>query len=114
MRECDLDGVLSAQVKACVADCRLAPEFSARLVAGVRRRKRLRRIKLFILILVVAALGIAWLGLTRAETRRLSAEDRLIAAEGSPHSSQASGWMIFGAIRECFKRTKNIKKKEEE
>ena len=107
------DSVLSRRLRECVSGKRLPPGFSERLVLSVRRRRTMRVFAVVSLI-VVCMLGMGSIGyFTSAESEGVS-EDSIVAAQGPLKSEQVSGWMLIGFLRECFKRNKNNKRKEEE
>lgn len=47
---------------------------------------------------------------------RPKSEERpaLMAAKGPVKTDRVTGWMFIGFLRECFKRNRNAKRKEEE
>ena len=47
-------------------------------------------------------------------TTPVAPEAQLVAAHPTNRQDQVSGWMLLGVFRECFKRMKTNKKKEEE
>ncbi|MDE3275579.1 MAG: hypothetical protein PUJ80_06100 [Verrucomicrobiota bacterium] len=47
-------------------------------------------------------------------TTPVAPEAQLVAAHPTNRQDQVSGWMLLGVFRECFKRMKTSKKKEEE
>lgn len=109
-----VDAVLARRIKECAAGRRLSPDFSDRLVAALRRRRRARRLKVTALIVVlVLVCGLFGLLSVERPTNR-SAETALVATDTPPKETQSSGWMLLGFFRECFRRSKVSKKKEDE
>ena len=99
-----------------VPEKHLPDDFAERLVRLVRRRRRARRLRAVALVAAVAVLGA---GLSccclchREETS--PTETRLVAAPTShTNETQISGLMLLSLFRECFRRTRTNKKKEEE
>ena len=108
------DCVLSRRLRECVSGKRLPPGFSERLVRSVRRRRRTMRIFAVVSLIVVCMLGMGSIGYFTSADRDETPEDSIVAAQGPLKSEQVSGWMFIGFLRECFKRNKNNKRKEEE
>ena len=107
------DSVLSRRLRECVSDKRLPSGFSERLVRSVRRRRTMR-IFAVVSLIVVCMLGMGSIGYFTSADRDPTSEDSIVAAQGPLKSEQVSGWMFIGFLRECFKRNKNNKRKEEE
>lgn len=110
----DVDIVLARRVQECALGKHLPSDFSDRLIRSVRHHRRVSRIKIAISLIVICVLGMGFVGLVTAEAPKQSSEVA-IKAYGVPlKSEQVSGWVFLGFIRECFKRNKSNKKKEEE
>lgn len=107
------DCVLSRRLRECVSDKRLPSGFSERLVRSVRRRRTMRVFAVVSLI-VICMLGMGSIGYFTSADRDPTSEDSIVAAQGPLKSEQVSGWMLIGFLRECFKRNKTNKRKEEE
>ena len=109
------DSAVFDKISACAAGKRLSEGFHGRLVAAVRRRRR-RWIAHMLIGTAVAAL-VCWaaIGLVVQNSRTLPTEERLIATE-RPHErdSRLTQFAILGFFRECFRRNKNTKRREEE
>lgn len=94
---------------------RLPADFADRLIARIRlRRRRERRAKVLAVIAVLIVGSIACGGFLGPEEAKPVGETQLIAAHPERPKDQVSGWMLLGVFRECFKRVKTNKKKEEE
>lgn len=94
---------------------RLPADFADRLIARIRlRRRRERRAKVLAAIAVLIVGSIACVGFLGTEEAKPVGETQLIAAHSERPKDQVSGWMLLGVFRECFKRVKTNKKKEEE
>lgn len=94
---------------------RLPADFADRLIARIRlRRRRERRAKVLAVIAVLIVGLIACVGFLGPEEAKPVGETQLIAAHPERPKDQVSGWMLLGVFRECFKRVKTNKKKEEE
>ena len=110
----EVDIVLARRLQECAACKRLPSGFADRLVRSVRRRRRLSRIKVAVSLIVVSAFGIGLLGVFSEESPEPAKPTAIIAAGHPAKQEQVSGWMFLGFLRECFKRNRNNKRKEEE
>lgn len=94
---------------------RLPADFADRLIARIRaRRRRERRAKVLAAIAVLIVGALACVGFWEPEPAKVATEAQLVAAHPTNRQEQVSGWMLLGVFRECFKRMKTSKKKEEE
>ena len=109
----DIDLVLTRRVQECAAEKHLPSDFSDRLVKSLRHRRRMFRVKVVAIIVVVAVMG-GFLGHLTIKKPTAPTEAALIAADTPSRETEASGWMLFGFLRECFKRNRTNKRKEEE
>lgn len=114
MDDCEFDDILTRRVKECVAEKRLPGDFSDRLVRSVHCRRHARRMKMVAAVVAIVAVAVAVFGVFAPEKPKSSGEATLIAARTPGNDAQVSGWMLFGVLRECFKRNKTGKRKEEE
>lgn len=109
----DIDLVLTRRLRDGTAEKRLPPDFSDRLVKAVRYRRRMFRAKVIAVIAVAAVLG-GVLGHFTIKKPTHPTGAALVAADTPSKSSEVSCWMLFGMLRECFKRNRTHKRKEEE
>ena len=115
MTEEELDAILSKKLKSCVAGRCLPGDFSARLKASIRRSRRHVRARIAAAAVVASVLGMVLLGVAGTPQKAKPRECALIAARSSENKGQEiSAWMLFGVFRECFKRNRSNKRKEEE
>lgn len=92
----------------------LPADFADRLVASIRaRRRRIRRAKVLAAIAFVVVSSVVCVGFFAPTEVIGRMETSLIAAHPTSRQEQVSGWMLLGVFRECFKRMKTTKKKEE-
>lgn len=96
----------------------LPADFADRLIAHVRRRRRLRRrVTLVAVLAALIAASTALMGFLAAPSDvKEPGEARLIAARSGLPKEQVSGWMVLGVFRECFecfRKNKPNKRKEE-
>ena len=99
-----------------VPERHLPDGFAERLVQIVRRRRRARRLRAVAFVAAAAVLGagLSCSCLGRREAKSPS-ETRLVAAPASStNETQVSGLVLLSLFRDCLKRTKTNKKKEEE
>lgn len=98
-----------------ITEKRLPADFADRLIARIRlRRRRERRAKVLAAIAVLIVGSIACVGFWGPEEAKPVGEAQLIAAHPERPKDQVSGWMLLGVFRECFKRVKTGKKREED
>lgn len=114
MTELEFDEMMSIRMREVVAERYLPADFQDRLVRSVKGAKVIWRMKLAIVIAVAVALGIAITGVTRNDRSGKSHEPMLVAADAPSDATEVSSWFLLGYLRECFKRNKNNRKKEEE
>ena len=114
MNELEFDEMISVRMREVVAERCLPADFQDKLVRSVKGAKVIWRMKLATVIAAVVALGIAITGMTRNDRSGKSHEPMLIAADAPSDTTEVSSWFLLGYLRECFKRNKNNRKKEEE
>jgi hypothetical protein len=114
MTELEFDEMMSMRMREVVAERYLPADFQDRLVRSVKGAKVIWRMKLATVIAVAVALGIAITGVTRNDRSGKSHEPMLVAADAPADTAEVSSWFLLGYLRECFKRNKNNRKKEEE
>lgn len=114
MTDNEFDAMISAEMRGMVADRRLPDDFSDRLVRSVKRSRMAWRLRAVVCIVAIVAMGVAIMGFSR-EARPVGAvEPALIAADAPTGTTEVSSWFLLGYLRECFKRNRTNKKKEEE
>lgn len=99
-----------------VPERHLPPDFADRLVGSVRRRRRVRRLRTAAVLASAGILGIGLAGgLCRKTDDRPPAEARLIATNSAPtNDTKVTGLLMLGFFRECMRRNKTGKRKDEE
>ena len=113
MNEKELELLLSSKVKSCVAGRRLSDGFAERMVSEVRRSKRMRRFRVVTVSVLVIVLSSALMGLLAESPNKWPKETALVAAHESAAKEKVSPWMLIGFFKECFKRNRTNKRKEE-
>lgn len=113
MTEMEFDEMMSMKMREMVADRCLPADFQDRLVQSVKGSKVAWRMKLAAVIAVALALGLAITGVTRNGRSARSHEPMLVATDAHTDNTEVSSWFLLGYLRECFKRNKNNRKKEE-
>ena len=113
MNEKELELLLSSKMKSCVADRRLSDGFAERMVSEVRRSKRMRRFRVVTVSVLVIVLSSALMGLLAESPNKWPKETALVAAHESAAKEKVSPWMLIGFFKECFKRNRTNKRKEE-
>ena len=99
-----------------VPERHLPPDFADRLVRSLRRRKRARRMRAIAILAAVGILGTVLVaGFCGKEDVKQPTEARLVAThDASTNDTQITSLLMLGFFRECFKRNKTGKKKEED
>ena len=115
MNEKELELLLSSKMKSCVAGRRLSGGFADRVVSEVRRTKRVRRFRVVTLSVLVIVSSSALMGLLAESPGKVKEpkEMSLVAARENGAGEKVSGWMLIGFFKECFKRARTGKRKEE-
>ena len=114
MTDNEFDAMISAEMRGMVADRRLPDDFSDRLVRSVKRSRMAWRLRAVVCIVAIVAMGVAIMGFSRGTKHVNAAEPALIAADAPAGTTEASSWFLLGYLRECLKRNRTNKKKEEE
>lgn len=114
MSEDEIDRLLAEKLKSCVSRRNLPEGFTARLTRSVvRSRRSVYRRAVGVAVLLLAVL-VGIVGFWPVSGKRPARETMLIAArDGGSGKEEVSRWMLLGAFRECFKRNKSHKRKEE-
>ena len=113
MNEKELELLLSSKMKSCVAGRRLSDGFAERMVSEVRRSKRMRRFRVVTVSVLVIVLSSALMGLLAESPNKWPKETALVAAHESAAKEKVSPWILIGFFKECFKRNRTNKRKEE-
>ena len=114
MCENEIESVISCKLMECVGGKRLSSGVCGRLQASVRRMRRrwLMKVSAAVLAAVVACLAaVGFMDGVKPQTMRESA---LIASETHHSETNLSKLAFLGCFRECFRRNKSTKRKEDE
>jgi hypothetical protein len=114
MTENELDALLSAKLKSCVSGRGLPEGFAGKLKASVRRSKRTLKLCIVLAAALTAVLGITLSSLARSPSPDIPEKCVIIAERNKKTTEKVSGWMLLGFLRDCFKRNRNGKRKEED
>jgi hypothetical protein len=114
MTDKELDSLLSARLKSCVSGCWLPDGFAGRLKASARRSKRLPRLCIVFAAALTAVLGMTFGSLARSQSPDAAEKCSIVAERNKEPAEKVSGWMLLGFFRDCFKRNRNGKRKEED
>ena len=114
MTEENVDRVLTAWAKDYVAGKSLPEGFSDRLRLSIRRSRRAFRVRLTILIALIATTIMVAIGVTGHTTTQSDRKTIIMATNGDAKEECVTGWALLSMIRECFRRGKSGKKKEDE
>ncbi len=110
----EIDRLLGEKLGAYAAGLRLPEGCAARLVGRVRHRRRMRRIRWTIVTLLLVLGAFSLCGFFRSPQGTSGARAVLVAGGAKPTSEVQSGWAFLGIFSECFRRTKQGKRKDEE
>lgn len=115
MNDEELDAAIAARFKAYEAKMRLAGDFKGRFVSSVRRKRAMRRLALAGFAGATAAVCAAFALVAKKDAVCCDARPAL-AVRSAPASDgeQASCLMLLGYLRECFRRSRSVRRKEEE
>lgn len=117
MTEDELDAVLGKRLRDYAKKRHATGDLENRLLQSVHRRTLIFRIKLFGLVAVVALLALSLIGFGHVQADASRSKAALVATdspEGGDRNSAVTGWMFLGCVRECFKRLRNGRRKEED
>lgn len=114
MDESDIKNAISSKLIECVCDKHLSDVFYGRLRASVRRMRRRWLVKVFAVVLVAVVACLAAVGFMDGQKPQTVRESALIASETHRSETNLSKLAFLGFFRECFKRNKNNKRKEDE
>ena len=114
MTEENVDRMLTAWARDYTAGKILPEGFSDRLRLSIRRSRRAFRVRLTILIALIATTIMVAIGVTGHTTTRSDRKATIMAANGDAQEECVTGWALLSMIRECFRRGKSGKKKEDE
>ena len=114
MSEYELECALSRKLNESVGGHVLSADFCGRLQASVRRMRHRLVMKVIAAILAVIAAVSVSVGLRETEDSQEVREPSLIATETHHTETNLSKLAFLGFFRECFKRNKTTKRKEDE
>ena len=117
MTEDELDAVLGKRLRTYAEKRHAMGDLENRLLQSVHRRTLIFRIKLFGLVAVVALLALSLVGFGHVQTDASHSQAVLVATDSTKRedrNSAVTGWMFLGCVRECFKRFRNGRRKEED
>ena len=114
MNEYELERALSCKLLESIGNRRLSDGFCGRLQASVRRMRRRWLMKVSAAVLAVVIACLAAVGFMDGRRPQEVRESALIAVETHHSDTNLSKLAFLGFFRECFKRNKATKRKEEE
>lgn len=106
---------LFSKLEEALSDKQLPTQFGARLKSTVRQMRRRWLIKVVLVSVIFCSFSLATIDFIKAH-RGLSPEKTQLVAPKTPTESnpQLSKLAFLGFFRECFKRVKTNKRKEDE
>ena len=114
MDENDLKHIVSLKLSESLGERRLSSGFCGRLQASVRRMRRRWLIKVSAAVLAVMVACLAAVGFMDGRRPQEVREPTLVASETQHSETNLSKLAFLGFFRECFKRNKATKRKEDE
>lgn len=114
MTEHELDAMLSAKVKGCVAERCLPDGFGDRLRCSVEHSRRRFAARLAAVVAVVVATATLTVGLVGRKPASTPAVTSISAIEDAGKEADVSGWMLLSMFRDIFRKNRTIKRKEED
>ena len=115
MSDEELDAAIAERFKAYEAGIRLPDEFKGRFIGSVRRKRTLRRLGLLGLIGAMAAVCMMIAGFAKRDLAYGDTRPAMMARTAPTNETvQVSCWMLLGYLRECFTRSRSVRRKEEE
>ena len=114
MDENDIKHIVSFKLSKSMGERRLSDGFCGRLQASVRRMRRRWLMKVSAAVLAVVVACLAAVGFVDGRHPQDVRESALIAAETHHSDTNLSKLAFLGFFRECFKRNKTTKRKEDE
>ena len=114
MSEYELERALSRKLNESVWGCALSSNFCGRLQSSVRRMRRRWLMKVSAAVFVIVIVCLAAVGFVDGVKPQATQKSALIASETHHSETNLSKLAFLGFFRECFKRNKATKRKEEE
>ncbi|MBR4171985.1 MAG: hypothetical protein IKR48_10065 [Kiritimatiellae bacterium] len=115
MMDEETDYLISSRVKACVAGKHLPATFADRLTKHLRHRRRMFRLKTMTVVVLLALVALGLLGSFSRSTCESDDRASLVAGNNTPGTEKnLSGWFFLGFFRECLRRGRTGKKKEDD
>ena len=114
MSEYELERALSHKLSESLGNCALSSDFCGRLQASVRRMRRRWLMKVSAAVFVIVIVCLAAVGFVDGVKPQATQKSALIASETHHSETNLSKLAFLGFFRECFKRNKATKRKEEE
>ena len=116
MTDKELDAAIAERFRAYEDGVRLPDGFKGRFVRSLRRKRTLRRVWLPGLICVTAIACVVIVHFTRHVAAPCNEKPVLMSNAAAPanETSEVSCWMLLGYLRECFSRSRPVRRKEDE
>ena len=114
MDENDIKHIVSLKLSESLGERRLPSGFCGRLQASVRRMRRRWLMKVSAAVLAVVVACLAAVGFVDGQRPQETRESTIVATETHHSETNLSKLAFLGFFRECFKRNKATKRKEDE
>ena len=114
MNENDIKQIVSLKLSESLGERRLSNGFCGRLQASVRQMRRQWLMKVSAAVFAVVIACLAAVGFMDGQRPQEVRESALVASETHHSETNLSKLAFLGFFRECFKRNKTTKRKEDE
>lgn len=114
MTEENIDRALTEWARDYVAGKSLPKEFSARLCLSVRRSRRMFRLKVSAIATLSVVAAMFAVGIAGRTTQSAERKTALVEATDGTKRECVTSWALLSMFRECFRRGRTGKRKEEE
>ncbi len=109
-----IDQLLGEKLGTYATTMRLPDGCASRLVGRVRLRRRLKYVRWTVVCLLLVVSAFSLCGFFRSPNCSAREQPMLVAGEAKHVPEVQSSWAFLGIFSECFRRTKNNKRKEDE
>lgn len=115
MSDEELDAAIAERFKAYEAGVHLPDEFKGRFVGSMRRKRTVRRIWVLGLVGIMALACVVIVNFAKPAVASSDVKTALMATTSPTNETvKVSYLMLLGYLRECFSRSKSVRRKEDE